>query len=431
MNAPNPPSREAAPVVAIESLGAQGDGIAQHEGCAIFVPFTLPGDRVRLRLGERRGEGRAATVLERLGAGEGRIDPACRHFGTCGGCQLQHLEPARYRAWKSDLLRTALERRGLDPDPVRPLVAVAPGRRRRARLAALRKGGRLRVGFHERASHRVLDLAECPLLTPMLQAALPAFRAIADAVLEEGGSASLEVAETAGGIDLLIEQRGRPPGAGARAAIAGIAGEHRLMRVSWTAPGGGEPEPLLQLGTPQVAFGGVAVDLPPGAFLQPSREGEAALRAAVEEAAEGRRRVADLFAGCGSFSLPLAKLAAVHAVEGDRAAVAALAAAAKRAGLGQRLTTERRDLDRSPLQPAELARFDAVVFDPPRAGAAAQSRALAASGIARVVALSCNPASFARDARLLADGGMTLDWALPVDQFPWSPHLELAACFSR
>jgi len=430
MNVPTPPSREAAPVVTIESLGAQGDGIAQHDGCAIFVPFTLPGDRVRLRLGERRGEGRAAVVLERLGAGEGRIDPACRHFRTCGGCQLQHLEPTRYAAWKSDLLRTALERRGLDSDRVRPLVAIAPGRRRRGRLAALRKGGRLRVGFHERASHRVLDLAECPLLTPLLQAALPAFRAIADAVLEEGGSASLEVTETAGGVDLLIEQRGRSPGARARTAIAGIAAGHALMRVSWTVPGG-EPEPLAFFGTPQVAFGGVAVDLPPGAFLQPSREGEAALLAAVEEAAEGRKRIADLFAGCGSFSLPLAKRASVHAVEGDRAAIAALAAAAKRAALGHRLTTERRDLDRSPLQPRELAKFDAVIFDPPRAGAAAQSRALAASEVARVIAVSCNPASFARDARLLVDGGMTLDWALPVDQFPWSPHLELVACFSR
>jgi 23S rRNA (uracil1939-C5)-methyltransferase len=178
-------------------------------------------------------------------------------------------------------------------------------------------------------------------------------------------------------------------------------------------------------------FGGVAVDLPPGGFLQPSAAGEAALLAEVLRAIEGAKRVADLFSGCGSFSLPLASRATVHAVEGDKAAAAALAAAAKRAGIGHRLADERRDLERAPLQPDELAKFDAVVFDPPRAGAAAQSRALAASNVARVVAVSCNPASFARDAPTLVDGGYRLDWAVPVDQFPWSPHLELVAGFSR
>lgn len=424
------PPPEASIVVTIDSLGAQGDGIVQHEGRTVFVPFALAGDRVRVRLGERRGEGIAATVLERLEAGPGRIDPACRHFGICGGCQLQHLEAARYGDWKSTLLRTALERRGLDPACVRPLVAIAPGRRRRARFAARRSGGRLRLGFHERGSHRIVDVGECPILTDGLQRLLPALRGVAGAVLGEGGRADLEVTESASGIDLLIEQRGRPPGTQARTAVARIADEQRILRISWAEPGG-EPEPLALFGTPQMRFGGVAVDLPPGGFLQPSAAGEAALREAALQATEGRKRVADLFAGCGSFSLPLAKQATVHAVEGDRAAIAALAAAAKRAGLGHRLTTERRDLERSPLQPAELARFDAVLFDPPRAGAAAQSRALAACKVARVVAVSCNPASFARDARLLVDGGMTLDWALPVDQFPWSPHLELVACFSR
>jgi len=209
-----------------------------------------------------------------------------------------------------------------------------------------------------------------------------------------------------------------------------MAGEAGILRVSWAKPRG-EPEPIAILGTPQMRFGGIAVDLPPAGFLQPSAAGEAALVDAVGRATEGRKRIADLFSGLGSFALPLAAGARVHAVEGDRAAAAALEAAAKRAGIGHRLTVERRDLERVPLQPYELAKFDAVVFDPPRAGAAAQSRALAASGVARVVAVSCNPASFARDARILVDGGYRLDWALPVDQFPWSPHLELVAGFSR
>jgi 23S rRNA (uracil1939-C5)-methyltransferase len=430
MAVPSATGDAATPVVTIAAIGAQGDGIAEHDGRTLYVPFTLPGDRVRVGLGATRGEGIAAAVLERLAEGPGHAEPPCRHFGVCGGCQLQHLETEPYRAWKSALLGTALAHRGLDPAAVRPMIAIPPGSRRRARFAALRQAAAVRLGFRERASKRIVDLAHCPILTEPLQRLLPALRRMAAALLADRGEAELEVTASATGIDLLIVQSGRPPVAAARGALATIAAEAGILRVSWMQPKA-EPEPIALLGAPQMRFGGVAVDLPPGGFLQPSAAGEAALLAEIEHATAGATRIADLFSGCGSFSLPLSARAKVHAVEGDKPAATALEAAAKRAGLGHRLTVERRDLERAPLQTEELARFDAVIFDPPRAGAAAQSRALAASKVARVVGVSCNPASFARDARVLADAGYRLDWAVPVDQFPWSPHLELVACFSR
>lgn len=417
-------------VVTIASIGAQGDGVGELEGRAVFVPFALPGDRVRVRLGEARGEGIAAAALERLADGPGRVSPPCRHFGVCGGCQLQHLETERYRAWKSRLLATALRHRGLDPATVLPMIAIPPGSRRRARFAAYRLGATVVFGFHERAGKRIVDLRHCPILLESLQRPLPLLRRMAAALLADRGAADFELTASETGIDLLIEQAEKPPGTAARSQLIALAGEAGILRVSWAKPRG-EPEPLAIMGTPLMRFGGIAVDLPPGAFLQPSAAGEAALLDAVGRATEGRTRIADLFCGIGSFALPLAGRARTHAVEGDRAAAAALEAAARRAGIGHRLTVERRDLERVPLQPEELAKFDAVVFDPPRAGAAAQSRALAGSGVARVVGVSCNPASFARDARTLVDGGYRLDWAVPVDQFPWSPHLELVACFSR
>ncbi len=417
-------------IVTIASIGAQGDGVGELEGRPLFVPFTLPGDRVRVRLGEARGEGIAATVLERLKDGPGRTTPPCRYFGVCGGCQLQHLETERYRAWKSELLQTALRHRGLDPAIVLPMIAIPPGSRRRARFAAHRLGKTILFGFHERAGKRIVDLLHCPILLESLQRLLPTLRSMAAALLADRGAADFELTASANGIDLLIEQAGKPPGTAARTQLIGMAGEAGILRVSWAKPRG-EPEPIAVMGTPQMRFGGVTVDLPPGGFLQPSAAGEAALLDAASRATAGCQRIADLFSGVGSFALPLAAGARVYAVEGDRAAAAALEGAARRAGIGHRLAVERRDLERVPLQPDELAKFDAVLFDPPRAGAAAQSRALAGSGVARVIGVSCNPASFARDARTLVDGGYRLDWALPVDQFPWSPHLELVACFSR
>ncbi|WP_051341336.1 class I SAM-dependent RNA methyltransferase [Azospirillum halopraeferens] len=430
-----PPDRVAADRVAAEravevtigAVGARGDGLAELDGTRLFVPLTVPGDRVRVRPGESRGDGVRAELLEVLEPGPGRGTPACRHFGTCGGCTLQHLDDAAYAAWKLEAVHAALARAGLEGVPVAPLARTAPGGRRRARFAALKRGKRVWLGFNERASHRLVDLEVCPVLAPRLAALLPPLRAALAAVLPDGGACDVVAADPEGGIDLLLVGPRRLARA-ARERLTALGAEHGIARLSWQPDDRGVPEPVAHLRPVTVRFAGVPVVPPPGGFLQASAAGEAALTAAVLDAVgDGARRVADLFAGIGTFAIPLAQRSSVHAVEGDGAAVAALA----RAAGGLRLTTERRDLFANPLTAKELARFDAVVFDPPRAGAAAQAAELAAGKVPLVVAVSCNPATFARDARTLADGGYALRRVYPVDQFLWSAHLELVGVFAR
>ncbi|MFZ5789248.1 MAG: class I SAM-dependent RNA methyltransferase [Pseudomonadota bacterium] len=416
--------------ISIERIGAQGDGVGLLEGRPVYVPYSVPGDRLRVRVLGAKGDGLAGEATELLSAGATRVEPPCPHFGRCGGCALQQLADAAYGDWKQRLLGEALARRGLRDVTIRPLVRIAAGSRRRARFAAGTRGRAVSFGFHARESHAVVDIETCLLLVPALVRLIAPLRQALTGLLPPGGRADLEVTATETGVDLLIEQAGPPPSAEARSRLAEMAEAQDLACISWTQPGQ-LPEPIAMRRAPVVLFGGVPVELPPGAFLQPSAEGEAALLAEAEAALAGAARIADLFAGCGSFSLPLTRAATIHAVEGDRAAVDALQLAVRRARLGHRVTVERRDLERAPLQPEELKRFDALLFDPPRAGAKAQAESLARSGLARVVAVSCNPASFARDARILVDGGFRLDGARPVDQFPWSPHLEIVASFSR
>ena len=422
--------------VTVEAIGGRGDGLARFEGRPVFVPFTLPGDRARVRLTGKRAGGLKAEVVELIEAGPGRVEPPCPHFGPCGGCALQHLDDARYADWKSGLLPQALGRRGLGDAVIEPMIRVPPGSRRRASLAALRRGGKVRLGFHGRDSHDIVDLETCLLLTLGLRALLRPLRAVLPAVLGEKEAARIVVAETEAGPDVLLVARGEPDLA-AREALTRFAEDAGLARLSWAAPAAGgedglDPEPLTIRRPPSVHFGGVAVEPPPGGFLQPTAEGEAALtKAVLDYLPQGAARVAELYAGCGTFTFPLSARARVHAVEGDAAALAALWAAARKSDRAGGITVARRDLARAPLGPSELAGFDAVVFDPPRAGAKEQAEALAESGVRTVIAISCNPNTFARDARILVDGGFSLAEAMPLDQFPWSGHLELAALFRR
>lgn len=419
----------------IDGLGAQGDGVAMLDGKPVFVPLTAAGDLAEIEIDGVKGEGLAGQLLALREAGPGRAAPPCGHFGACGGCAVQHLDATTYAAWKAALLPAALARRGFADPPLRPMIAVPPGTRRRAQLAALRRGRRVLLGFHARAAHRLVDLTQCLILLPSLAALLEPLRMALAEVLAEGGAAELLLVQTETGPDLLVTAPADPTLEG-RQALAALAEAQNMARVSWSRRGDAEPEPIALRRAPVVRFGGVAVTVPLGPFLQPSPEGETALRCAVWEAlgtATGPGcRVADLYAGCGTFSLPLAGAGAhVHAVDGAGPAIAALSAASRGAGLGPLVTTERRDLDDRPLLPEELAGFDAVIFDPPRAGAREQAAAIAGSTVRKAVAVSCNPATFARDARLLVDGGFRLDWIQPVDQFPWTGHLELVASFSR
>ncbi len=431
--AQKPQSRRA--VLRIDTLGAQGDGVGLLDGRMVFVPLAAMGDLVEVEIDGARGDGLAGRLLALREAGPGRKAAPCRHFGDCGGCSVQHLDDETYAAWKAALVPGALARRGLGAAPLRPMIRIAPGTRRRADLTALKRGGRVLLGFNARLRHRVVDLAACPILLPALAALLPPLRAVLASVLPDGGGAEILAVQTETGADLLITSS-LDPALDARLALAAFAEAQDLARLSWARPGESQAEPMALRRAPVVRFGGVAVTPPPGPFLQPSAEGEAALLAAVLDglgaAPRAGRRIADLYAGCGTFSLPLAAAGArVHAVDGAGAALDSLLAAARAAGLGTQVTAERRDLDSRPLLPAELAGFDAVVFDPPRAGAREQAAALARSAISRAVAVSCNPATFARDAHALVDAGFRLDWVQPVDQFPWTGHVELVAAFSR
>lgn len=413
--------------VRIDSVGAQGDGVAESPAGRLFVPFTAPGDRARVRLGPVRREGRVAEVVALLEPALARVAPPCPHFGECGGCDLQHWRGDEVLLWKRAQVAAALAHRGLDV-AVEPVVATPPGERRRARLAVRREADRVVLGFRARGTHRVVDVVECLVLAPALVGLLPALRELSRSLLTVGAELVLEVTATDGGVDLLIE-RSHPLRIDLQAAMAQFARAHGVARVAWRADTEAEAELVVKLGSPAIEFGGVPVEIPAGTFLQASPAAEAALATEVLAAATGAKRVVDLYAGCGAFALPLAKLGSVHAVEGNAAAAAALERAVRQAGA--RVTVEHRDLDRRPLQGDDLRRIDIAVLDPPRVGARPQAEALAKSAVPVVVYVSCNPATFARDARILVDGGYRLQRVLPVDQFLWSAHVELAGTFRR
>ena len=413
--------------LAVERIGARGEGIAQYRGEPVFVPFTVPGDRIRARLGARRHGGWEGFVVDRLASGPQRAAPCCRHFETCGGCALQHLDGASYRRIKLEALLTALERVGIGPGMIGPMRLVPP-ERRRARLGiSTPRDPRLpaRIGYREQFRHELIDLGECPVLEPALFALIGRLRQVARDLIPPGGSAEATLTRTDSGIDLLIEAAERPS-LGACEVLASFAEEGDLARIVWRS--GADELVVVEHRPVRVLLSGVAVPFPPGAFLQASPSAEMIL---VEEVLSGvgpGRPAIDLFAGLGTFAFALAGVGPVHAIEGDARTAAALA----RAAADQpRLTVERRDLARNPVPARALARYAAAVFDPPRAGAARQAEALAASAIATVVAVSCNPATFARDAARLVGGGYRLERVTPVDQFVWTHHLELAGVFRR
>ncbi len=420
--------------VTIEGLGRQGDGYADLEGRPLFVAQTLVGDRVRVRVAGRRGDGHWGEALELIAPGPGRREAPCPHFGPCGGCTLQHLEDGLYAEWKRGQVLQALARRGLAEIDVEDLVRIPAGTRRRAVLGARRQDrqdakGTLQVGFHARQSHRVVELEQCLVLTPGLVDLVGPLRRALDPLIGPEERWTLSATETESGIDLLLQTR-REAALADREALAAFAERADLARVSWRQEGA-EAEPLVQRRAPVVTFGRVPVTPPPGGFLQPSLEGESALAALVlDSLPEAIGRIADLYCGCGTFTFRLAERARVLAVEGDAAALGALEAA-RQAGVTDRVDARRRDLARQPLLPEELEDFDAVLFDPPRTGAREQAAELARSAMPLLVAVSCNPATFARDARTLVDGGYRLTSVTPLDQFLWSGHVELVGRFER
>jgi 23S rRNA (uracil1939-C5)-methyltransferase len=406
--------------LAIVRLGHRGDGIAESPAGPIYVPYTLPGETIETEPWPGHPDRRHLVRVD--APSPERIAPICPHFGICGGCALQHWETARYRAWKRDLLVTALRQAGIEA-AVDDLIDAHGDGRRRAVFHA-RHGGKdvLQVGFAAFSTHHIVPIDHCPILAPGLAGAIEAAWAIAETL---GGAKPLDIQATASDSGLDIDVRGSGPLNPTQSiALARLAEKHRLARL--TRHG----ELVARRAQPTVRMGRATVPLPPGAFLQATAAGEDALARLVAAHVGAAKSVADLFCGVGPFALRLAERAKVTAADTDEAAVAALREAAKAPGL-KPIAAERRDLFRRPMLAQEFARIDAVVFDPPRQGAEAQSRALAAAKVPVIVAVSCNPGTFARDAKILIDGGYRLTAVTPVDQFRYSAHVEIVARLVR
>ena len=405
----------------ISRLGHRGDGVADTPAGAVFVPYALPGETVTVEL--VRGHPDRRKLLHVEIASPERIAPICPHFGICGGCAVQHWAEERYRAWKRDLVVTALAHAGLDA-PVDDLIdAHGEGRRRAVFHARGDTHDILRVGFAALRAHDIVAIDHCPILAPGLGGALRAAWAIAEVLRPTAKPLDIQATATAQGLDIDV----RGSGALAPARMAELVRLTETLKLARLTRHG---EMVAQRAAPTVAMGRAIVPLPPGAFLQATEAGEAALARLVAGHVGDAKAVADLFCGVGPFALRLAERARVTAIDADAGAIAALARAAPAPGL-KPVTAQVRDLFRQPLGGNELKGFDAVVFDPPRQGAEAQAKALAASKVRTIVAVSCNPATFARDARILTDGGYRLTQVTPVDQFRHSAHVELVARLAR
>lgn len=393
--------------VEITALGQRGEGVAESDGKRVYVPFSLPGETVEAEIDGERG--RLTAVLT---PSVHRIVPFCPHFGVCGGCQLQHLDAETYAAFKRDLVVTALSHLGVETT-VEPLVDARGNGRRRATLHARREG----AGYMAYHTHSLHPIDHCPILVPALANAPAMARAIFGAV----GDCDVAFTATLTGIDIAV----RPARRARAERLTPLAQRFKLARLSL------DGEPVIQAQAPVVRVGKAVVELPPASFLQATEAAEARLGDLVLAGLAGAREIADLFCGIGPFALRLAEAARVYAADSDKAAITALVRAHNRARGLKAVTAVRRDLFREELTALELERFDGLVFDPPRAGAEAQAKQIARAKVPTVVAVSCEPKTFARDARILIDGGYRLERVTPVDQFAYSTHVELVGVFRR
>ncbi|SFE15194.1 23S rRNA m(5)U-1939 methyltransferase [Sulfitobacter brevis] len=399
----------------IHRLGHHGDGIAEGP---VYAPLTLPGELVSGTL-----EGQTLRDVRIITPSAERVAPPCRHFKSCGGCLLQHASDPFVAEWKVDFVRHALTAHGLETT-FRPIKTSPPQSRRRATVTARRTKKAAMVGFHGRASDVIIEIPDCKLLSPAVMAGLPIAEQLA--VIGTSRKAALAVTLTAcdNGLDVSVEN-GKELDGPLRQELAELCEKTGLARLTW------EGETIAQRVPPVLRMGRADVTPPAGAFLQATAHGEAALLHAVREAVGDAAHIVDLFAGVGTFALPLALHASVHAVESEEPMLAALDKGWRMAKGLKPVTTETRDLFRRPMLPDELAKIDAVVLDPPRAGAEAQIAEIVRSKVAKVAYVSCNPVSFARDAAVLVAAGYVLEWIQVVDQFRWSSHVELAACLTK
>lgn len=398
----------------INRLGHQGDGIADGP---VYAPRTLPGEVVSGVL-----DGTQLNDIRIVTPSSDRVQPPCRHYKACGGCQLQHASDSFVEEFKLGVVRIALAAQGIETE-LRPIVTSPAQSRRRATLAVRRTKKGAMAGFHGRASDVIVEIPDCRLLDPVLIAGIPVAEALAAQVGSRKGVLTMTMTVSDIGLDISIAG-GKPLDGPLQLMLAQLTEQHGLARLSWDGDVIAMKAPATQ------TFGAAKVVPPPGSFLQPTKEGEAALLAGIREITVGAKKMTDLFAGCGTFSLPLAQDAEIHAVEGNADMTEALDHGWRMAQGLKQVTTETRDLYRRPMMPDELAKMDAVVLDPPRAGADAQIAEIVQAKVPVVAYVSCNPVSFARDASQLVTAGYKLNWVQVVDQFRWSAHTELVASFT-
>ncbi|MUZ61515.1 class I SAM-dependent RNA methyltransferase [Agrobacterium vitis] len=410
----------------INSLGAQGDGIANGADGPVYVPFSLPGERVAVARVKDQG-----TIMSIASASPERIEPVCRHFGpdgvggTCGGCSLQHMEKSAYNEFKRSTLIAALKSKGIETE-VNPLVEAFPGERRRLVFTARKREKGLLIGFNQAASRHIVELEECPVTSAGILARLDDLRAIGAAIATGSDHFRMTVTETTTGLDVSLDGvRGGLPDRERRAITEVVLKMRGVARVSVNG------EIVIEPHKPMLDFGGALVAMPPGTFTQATRQAEDAMTALVLDHVGKAKRVADLFCGIGTFALRLARQAQVLAVESDEKAVKALDLAARNTKGLKPIKAEKRDLFRRPLMVSELKGLDAVVFDPPRAGAEEQCTELARSQVKTIVAVSCNALTLARDLSILIAGGYRITAVTPIDQFLWSPHVEVVVALTK
>ena len=414
----------------VVALGSRGEGIVETDAGPLYLPATAPGDEVALTVRRDRDGRIMPEAWEVTRPSPLRARPACPHFGACGGCALQHVREDLYAAWITERIRRALATQGLDgfADRIAEPAISPPGSRRRLVLHAARAGSRVVFGLNARRSHRIVDLKVCPVAVPELWRTVQTLRPLLDR-LAAGGPLTVTATMTDTGIDVLLAGGPPPADPDLLADLAEWAEAADVAALSWSD--GGRAQRLVERRQPLVTFAGIPVPFPGGAFLQATAAGEQALQRAVADWAGGAQGVVDLFAGLGTLSLPLAEGRRILAVEGDGAAVEALGQAVAAAGFGPRFRTLHRDLFRSPLSARELDAFALAIVDPPRAGAKEQMRAIAASALPRVALISCNPNTWARDARILVDAGFAIAEIRPVAQFLWSDAVEVASLLTR
>lgn len=393
-----------------------------------FVPFSLPGETIEAQISGNQA--RLVNLIERSAQ---RIDPICRHFGRCGGCRLQHWADNPLADWKRESVRVALAHEGLDT-LIEPTQAAWGEGRRRTALHARLSGSEVRLGYAERATHRTVAIAECPVLHPEIVAKLPVLRQIAAIFLRHRPAIAIHATFAANGLDLDIRGAARHQGfnlsADDRVGLGELTQNSGLARIAMAG------EPVVQCVQPVIHFGAASVPLPSGAFLQATQAGEAALADHVLDIVQrarqaGAKRAVDLFSGCGSFALRMVDYVETDAYETDPEMVHAMMRGFSSIPGRHQLRAIRRDLFRAPLAPQDLRKIDIMVLDPPRPGAAAQIGLVGATGISRIAYVACDARSFARDARKLVDQGFTLTRIHPIDQFRWSHHVELVAEFHR